>query len=524
MFLPTKVDLRSRHGAEWLAAIWRIAVRGSLLLTLSVVFLWPAVMNHGPFYFVDTRTYIRTEDAALAKVLHTRTDWTTADGSSVLAPQQSYLALHNAGESHTRSLAEIKEKGIVLGRSLFWGLLAYAGWRSGFWLTIFLQAASLILLLWLCLRALQLPVWRCIFPLGVLLAVLSDAGFYASFVMPDLYAGVAIVCLGILLTDTSAATRWRTWPWFGMLIWCLLAHDSLLLLDAACLGMAIVVNLFAKDWRNRRGLLVAGAALCVAMVCQQGIAVGIRHVTAQEPLRFPLIAARLIEDGPGTTYLRKSCPASGFALCAYVDKLPLSASDFLFCTKPECAAYEVAGYERRSQISKEQTRFMMAVFRNDPVGFVRADLKDTWEELLNLGMGPFFYSESIKKGMDLTFPHSVLEQIHRSAAYRGTWPVGVATVWVYLVTGLSLLYIVLQCFGWLPGRDAHPMMVAMGLWCCVGVLVNAAICGALSEPAAGESRYQGRVVWVLPLAVLLSEAAGFVERRKLCRVEAAPWT
>jgi hypothetical protein len=36
-----------------------------------------------------------------------------------------------------------------------------------------------------------------------------------------------------------------------------------------------------------------------------------------------------------------------------------------------------------------------------------------------------------------------------------------------------------------------------------GMLVNAAICGAISE---SQPRYQARVAWVLPLMVLLAEA------------------
>jgi hypothetical protein len=143
--------------------IRRTVLRASLLLTLSFIFLWPAVMNHGPFYFVDTRTYIRTEDAALAKILHTHTDWTADDSAAAPPTQQSYLALHNLSGSHSRSLSEVKQKGIFVGRSLFWGMLPYVGWKSGFWLTIFLQSASLVLLLWLCLSALRLPIWKCIF-------------------------------------------------------------------------------------------------------------------------------------------------------------------------------------------------------------------------------------------------------------------------------------------------------------------------------------------------------------------------
>jgi hypothetical protein len=238
------------------------------------------------------------------------------------------------------------------------------------------------------------------FPLGVLLAVLSDAAFYASFLMPDIYAGFAVVTIAFLLCAGSSITRRQYWLWFIVLTWSLLAHDSLLMLGAGCLAVAMVINLFSKEWKNRTGLFVLASSLCLSILCQQGIAIGIRHVTGQEPLRFPLITARLIDDGPGTAYIKSTCPASGFAVCAYADKVPMSSADFLFCSNPKCSAYEVAGYEQRLRISKEQTRFLIAVFRNDPVGVVKADVKDTWEELLNFSMGPFLYPQTIKRGMD----------------------------------------------------------------------------------------------------------------------------
>jgi len=468
-------------------------------------------MNHGPFYFIDTRTYIRTDDAALSKLLHTRTDWTVDDSTAALP---SDTALHDAGGTHARSLTQIKQKGISVGRSLSWGFLLYIGWRSGFWLTIFLQSTSVVLLLWLCLRALHLPVWRYIFPVGFLLAIVSDAAFYASYLMPDLYAGFAVIAIAILLSAGTAITARQYWPWFVLLTWSLLAHDSLLLLAAVCLGIFLVASVISKDWKNRRGFFILVSSLLVSILVQQGIAIGIHHVTGQEPLRFPLITARLIEDGPGAAYLKKICPASGFATCAYVDELPLTANDFLFCTTPKCGAYEVAGYDKRLQISKEQTRFLIAVFRDDPVGLVKADLKDTGEELLNLSMRPFLYSEGVKRAMDSTFPPSALTQIHKTTAYRGSWPVGLATAVATFITASSLAYIVFNFFGWLPGRNKHPMIVSLGLWCCAGVLLNAAICGALSEPSVGESRYQGRVIWILPLVVLLSESLCLLERQR----------
>ena len=48
-------------------------------------------------------------------------------------------------------------------------------------------------------------------------------------------------------------------------------------------------------------------------------------------------------------------------------------------------------------------------------------------------------------------------------------------------------------------------------WICAGVLVNACICGAAS---AVDSRYQARVIWLLPMVALLVELHAWRNSRK----------
>ena len=488
-------------------------LRATVLISLVVALLWPAVWNRGPFYFVDTRTYMRSEDAALNRFTHTRTEWTAEDSQSAEASASQATgkslantdkSLHNIGVAHTRSLEEIKKKGIMLGRSLYYGLVLYIGAiAGGFWLTIVIQAAAVLLALYLTLRALEIEVWPALAWLCVALCLVSDVSFFASYLMPDLFAGIAIICCAVLLSVGRRLKPTEYALWFLLLASTMLFHDTCFLISVLLLALSVVANLFRRSWANARGLCVILLAALTSFAGQSIATYGIAHASGQEPLRFPLIEARLIEDGPGTDYLRATCPQSRFNLCEYVSEFPMSSYDFLFGTKPEKSVYEMASYDKRRALSQEQFRFLLAVLRYEPVAVVKSSLHNAAAQFLDFTLSSFRYYVSTKDIMDRTFPIKALRQIQAGAAYRGSMPAVTLSVLVYLFVIGSVLYLVLATFGRLPGRSVNQPFKAIFFWIAAGVVLNAAICGGIS---VNESRYQARVIWLIPLAALLVEA------------------
>jgi len=494
-------------------------LRAAVLTGLIVALLWPAVWNRGPFYFVDTRTYMRSEDAAINQFTHSRTAWTAEDShpAETSASQASDKSLddandslHNVGEAHTRSLEEIKKKGIMLGRSLYYGLLIYFGAISGeFWPTIVIQAAAILLALYLTLRAVEVPVWPTLAWLCLTLCLVSDISFFASYLMPDLFAGIAILSCATLLSVSRRMQPTEYALWFLLLASSMLFHDTCFLISVLLLALSIVLNLFRRSWANARGLCVILLAAITSFGGQSIVTYGITRASGQEPLRFPLIEARLVQDGPGTSYLRATCPQNRFNLCAYVNEFPMSSYDFLFGTKPGRAVYEMASYDQRRALSQEQFRFLLAVMHYDPVGVVKCALRNATAQFLNFTLSSFRYDPNDKYIMDRTFPLQTLKQMRAGGAYSGSMPVATLSVLVYLFAICSVLYLLLAIFGLLPGRNISHPCKAIFFWIAVGVLLNAAICGGIS---ANESRYQARVIWLIPLAALLVEASAWFRR------------
>ena len=66
-----------------------------------------------------------------------------------------------------------------------------------------------------------------------------------------------------------------------------------------------------------------------------GDCTGVRELLAfgrasLSPFGNVFLLARVIYDGPGMDALRRDCPPSGWRLCAFVDRLPANADDFLW--------------------------------------------------------------------------------------------------------------------------------------------------------------------------------------------------
>lgn len=485
----------------------RLLFRAAILAAVLVTFLWPALINRSPFYYPDTRTYMRGADSIMHKYLHLDSAWTgteTATDHTQSATSSADDALHNLGEARTRSLQQIGKKGVLAGRSPFYGILLYIGnLAGGFWLTSLVQAASILLAVFLLLRGLDIPVWPTLPLLGLGLCLFSDAPFFACFLMPDLFAGISILVCAVQIS-VDQRLRFRDYLlWFILLGAAVLFHDSCTLIAFSMLGLALLSNLLRSSWRNFYGLSIIFIAILLAFAGQSIVSYGIRKATGEVPLRLPFLSARLIADGPGARYLRANCPQSGFLLCEYRDEFPLTSDQFLFGTSPGRAVFELADYDRRRALSAEQMRFVLAVVRYDPLGVLQSGIKNAAQQMLDFRLAEFRYLPGIRDIFDRTLPLQVEPQVHASRAYQGTLPTDTFGFILYLFVAASLIYLVLAICGRLPNRSLNPTVKRIICWVLVGITVNAILCGGISVVLP---RFQARVVWLFPLLVLLVEA------------------
>jgi len=178
----------------------RIANCAALLL----LFLWPAIYSGQPLFSPDTGAYIRGFDAGVVWLSGRTTVWTTW-ASKLRAPQEA------ADDSTAEQVKSFQSPAFILaGRSVSYGALLYLGeLLGGLWASIAIQAAAALAAVSLTLRHLKLFSWPKLVLTAVTLGLASSLPFFTSFLLPDVFAGLALLAAANLLALGHRLTRWE---------------------------------------------------------------------------------------------------------------------------------------------------------------------------------------------------------------------------------------------------------------------------------------------------------------------------
>lgn len=487
--------------------ITRLMPRQFLLLLLAPLLLWPAIVNGGAFFFPDTPTYVRGMDALAVRVLGRASDWTTRRTIHVARP-----TVDGRVPATVKALPGDREDAPVLtGRSPFYGALAYLGVLFGsFWWVIALQALAVMAVLIGVMRHAVDPARRRAFGLAVLAAVavatLTPLPYFTALLMPDIFAGLAIVAAAALLAGWRRETRPGRIGWIAVAGYGALSHSATTLILSGMIGVAALL------WALRRRIAPAaiGAVAVAALLGIAGdaaFAVAVRHMTGHPPIRPPFVTARLTADGVGTDYLRAHCGVEHWRLCRYRDRLPLHSDSFLWSADPRNGVFSTIPPADARALSAEQGRFMLAVLRERPLEALRSSSAAILAQLTRTGLEEFHYAPEEFPGFAAKMPDALVTDVRRTGAYRGAIPVAlvVTLTWPFVVAGLLLI-------GWAWRQPALRHQATLGLWMAFAWVVNNAVCGALSTP---HDRYNMRVIWMLPLAAAIIVAAAVAQRRRV---------
>ncbi len=332
--------------------------------------------------------------------------------------------------------------------------------------------------------------------LCAVLAVGSSAPWFVPFVMPDIFA--PLVVLGLFLL------AWGRLPLWGMLAAGLLAavgvatHLAHLIVAAACLAPILLLR-----WRR---LAVAAAPLALALAWLLATnAVGNR-VLGVSPYGSVFALARLQADGPAAEYLRGVCPAAGYRLCAWSDRLPMDSDDFLWSADGPVWG----GQFGPALLAPEASRIVSATIRSAPLEVLRDAAVNTLRQLgrnaVGDAIGPHHLPATVHLLLATYFPAAELRRFEASRQLAGTLPAVAAPL-----APLHLVLLALGAAGTLAiiplAWRRNPPLAGLAAIVLAGVVGNAFATGALSGP---HDRYGARIAWLLPLPPLLAvlNAAG----------------
>jgi hypothetical protein len=403
---------------------------------------------------------------------------------------------------------------------VYGGFLYVLDKLGGVWLVAGVQAlicAWTVRLLWRAVAP-EAQDWTYLALTGGL-ALGSTLPFFATFLMPDVFAGVAAAGFVLLTVFAKRLSRWETAVVVAILAFAYTVHASHMLTALAAMVPAALLFWWFKA---PKGPVARGYALSIlAMIAAVGATKayeGAFHMrTGYHLQRPPFLMARVLADGPGRAYLRKVCkgPDNPYVICRAMHAPLTRSDDILWEESPLIGAFNaLKSPDLQLRMEAEEGAFVKGAVLNDPLGQIKASLENWADQLTRVSVHDplrdprqFLANEYWKttRLVDM-IPHP--EQCKPiGPGCKPPFDMGLTKHWHELVMLASALFLAWRLSradvrAALADRDnpwaraAVPLTVAVLI--LIGMMIlNAGICGIIS---GAFSRYQARIVWLWPAA------------------------
>jgi hypothetical protein len=413
----------------------------------ATLLLWPALWNGYPLVFSDTGTY----------------------------------------------LAQAIEHYVGWDRPVFYSLfLLPLHMTLTTWPAIAVQALLIAHVLHLVRRTLLpgTPVWWLV-PLTGAMSVASSLPWIASQLEPDVFTGVLVLVLALLtFVPDRLSARERIWL-VAFATFMIAAHLSHVLL---ALFLLVVLLPFRFGGPTVMRSMAPLALAIIALISVNLLAFGRASLA---PFGNMFLLTRVIYDGPGMNVLRRDCPASGWRLCAFIDRMPAIEDDFLW--RQDGPVVQAGGAKL---VSSEANAIISAALHAEPSSELLAFAHNTMRQLGDFATGdglqpwPITVTPVIRRDFPL-FETSMYAASRQSA--------GELTVpgWMQKLHIVTALAGVAGCCAMLMASRHHPSS-GFAAAALLALLANAAITGGLSGP---HDRYQSRLMWLPPLVAVVCLAS-----------------
>ena len=419
----------------------------------SLALLWPAFRNGYPLVFSDTGTY-------LSQAIQHYLGWDRPPFYSLVL-----LPLH----------------------------MCITTWPAIAWQSVLTVWVLRLVLRWVAPEA---GAWR-LAALTFVLAVASPLPFVVAELTPDLFTGLMVLALLLLVLASERLAPVERWGLAALVAFAMAAHLSNLPIGLALLVVLLVLRrrlgAAVPLGRGERMRLAGAPALAVAALMAANLT---GHGWASvAPYGNVFLLARVIADGPGRDVLRRDCPRPGWALCGQLVRLPHSADGFLW--RPDGPLARAGGAKR---VSREADAIIRAAVVAEPWRELRKAADNALRQLIRFrtGDGLHPWPATVTPWLTRDFPPFEQRTYAAARQTRGLPVVPPGLPALHLAAVLATLAF---CLAALPGALRRRAPSGGLIVASLAVLVlNAGVTGALSGPHA---RYQSRVMWLPVLAALL---------------------
>jgi hypothetical protein len=392
-------------------------------------------------------------------------------------------------------LARWYEGYLVPSRSTVFGLYLHFGEESGFWINLGIQALATLWIAQLTLRVLGMAQPLRLLTMSLALILTTALPFLASMLLTDIFAGLSVLSLFILVLQATKTSTVEKISLFAFTAFAAATHSATLavLLGLCCVGW--VVRPFLCERVAVSGLaqgsltVIAGAAMLLSANF------ALSGQLAWTPGGYGVAFGRMLQDGIVAQYLRDHCPQQKLKLCPYRDQLPATADQFLWGN----SMFNTLG--RFQGLNDEMGFIVLHSLAEYPAWQSEAALAATARQLALVATG---------EGSDVWLGHTygIIERYIPSqakpmhAARQQQWHFDFTVInRIHVPVALASMALVAMLFAGGLWRRRFDDLTLLAGTITLALLGNALVCGVISGP---HDRYGARLTWVATFVTLIA--------------------
>ena len=400
-------------------------------------------------------------------------------------------------------LARWGEGYLVPSRAVVYGLILNAGAPLNFWPVVIVQSGLTVWVLALVLRAHDLARPLVLLAVTLALALLTTLPFLTGLLLTDIFCGLGVLALYLIVLRSSALRRWERGALIVLVALAAATHSATLAVLLALMLAAGTLWLFhvlpLPAGRLRDGVLAL--ALGAVVVLTANFAVSGR--LAWTPGGFALSFGRMLQDGIVKRYLDEHCPHPKLRLCAYKDRLPDDA-DVFFWGSP---LFDQLG--RFAGLGKEMAVIALDSLAAYPALQAKAAAVAFARQLIAVQGGEgvvdtVWHTYAIVA----RYAPQTMPALRTARQQRGEIGFAALNAFQYPLALLAMALLpLIVLLRWPPFAGLR----ALAATAVVALFANAAVCGVISNP---HDRYGARLVWIAGLTIILAALNAFVPVRE----------
>lgn len=406
------------------------------------------------------------------------------------------------------------DKFIPMGRPITYGLFIYLfSFKISLWFVVIVQnLITAFIIFEICSLVIETSKLSLYYLVIILfLTFFTGIGWYSNQIMPDMFAPLFFLLVFLLLYSPRLGF-WKYLTYSVLLLTSLVVHFSHILLVIAITIIIIAIEYplarkgksFTPVFPLKRVLIVTGLIISAWIILP-----AINYLTEKKFIvstgSHVFLMAHLADTGILEKFLKENCGKEKYrdcTICNYKDSLPTNLSAFMWDSKG--VLEKTGGWAG----SEEQYNKIVKGMLRDPKYLTMNILKSfTYgcHQLFKNDIGQGLTANTITSGNAVQirwrFPYELnnflnCKQNQWGGYYMNFKPLNTVNLILNIISLFCLLFIFYTPL-W---RKINTTTLKFLIYSLIAILINSFITAGLNSPT---ERFQARVVWMLPMALLI---------------------